>query len=276
MVTGGVVNLVAYEGVESAANFPDAAALKRYRRFALDRSRPQAAFIGRHAGRALDVVEIGCGNGRLGFALQEAGIARRYEGLDVSKSRVAFARKWAADFGLGEVAFAETDAMSWAPAAPRDAVVCITGAFGYFEPMAPDGAARLLQACAAACRPGGWLVLEIYNHRSLEQRLLGSPGYILREWSPLPEADPFEFYLHEFRYDPAKRLLQHVKVFIPRDAGRRVDRRTEVIKLYGRQELDALVESAGFRVVARYADWNDAPDDDGDAVILIAQRESAG
>jgi len=269
-ITGGV-NLVAYDGVEAAENFPEPLARQKYRDAALDRSRAQAAFIAEHVGRDLDVLEIGCGNGRLGVALRQAGLAKSYRGIDLSRSRISFAREWAADLGIGCLEFEQANLLEWQPPSTFDLIVCITGAFGYFDALGDGIARRALATFAAASRPGAFLVLELYNHAVIEARCLAAPGHMIRDWSPLPDADPYEFYLHEFRFDSARRLLQHGKTFIPRDARRSVDRRAEVLRLYRPMEVTADLADAGFMVRHLAPTWDpQTPNPTDDLTVVMA------
>lgn len=265
------VNLTAYHGVEASANFADAGTLARYRSLALDKSVPQAAVIAERIGTGLDVLEVGCGNGRLGLALLQSGTARRYQGIDVSPTRIAFAREWARDAGIdGAATFEQADVLAWTAPRQFDAVVCITGAFGYFEAIHAGGAVDVLRALARACRPGGALVLELYNHPDLERRCVEAAAEVLREWSPLPAADPFEFNLHEFRFEGDRRLLHHGKVFIPRGGGA-PDRRAEVLRLYRVDELAPLLADGGFTLQQRWNGWHGAPGERDETTLVIAR-----
>jgi len=90
------------------------------------------------------VLEVGCGNGRLLVELARRGAVETALGIDVARSRIGFARRWAADESCHGVAFEAGDALTYGlPSDAFDAVVVFTGTFGYFEPAIPGSARRL-------------------------------------------------------------------------------------------------------------------------------------
>src|SRR3954470_20013556 len=101
----------AYEGLEDPAAFPDADALERYRAGLLERTAEQADFIAGRLDGPARVVEAACGNGRLLIELARRGALGEGVGFDIARSRIAFARRWASDLGLGSIAFSDEDAL---------------------------------------------------------------------------------------------------------------------------------------------------------------------
>src|SRR4051812_11879024 len=97
----------AYEGVEG--QFADAAEVAAYRQAVLRKTEHQRDVIAALLGPEATLLEIGCGNGRLLIALADrlrAGI-----GIDLARSRVAFARAWAQDAGQRHLTFIAGDAL---------------------------------------------------------------------------------------------------------------------------------------------------------------------
>ena len=267
-------NLIAYDGVEAAGNFADPAAIVRYRAALLERSRPQAAYISRHLGKNLDVLEAAAGNGRLGFALTECGAARSYLGVELSESRVGFARDWNRETG-GAVRVEHGDLFAYQSGGSYDLIACLTGAFAYFDPIRRDGARHVLRILSDACRPGGHVLLELYMHPARKARCLAVPEHAVREWDRLATADPFEYYLHEYTFDPASSWLTHHKIFVPRDLGRCCDVRTEVLRLYSAAEVTELLAGAGLTVHRMDATWDGQPYVDGAEVLIVVARKAA-
>ena len=125
-----------YEGVEHPDNFADRAAVDVYRQAALDKSRTQADFITRIFPAARTVLEACCGNGRLLIFLAQH--LDHGHGFDLSKSRVAFGNRWIADQAIANVDIWCDDVLSPSPRLSglrAQLGICITGAFGYFEPL---------------------------------------------------------------------------------------------------------------------------------------------
>jgi SAM-dependent methyltransferase len=188
----------AYEGLE--ANFADEAARDAYRATMLARSAEQADLL-LPALEMGTVLEIGCGNGRLLIELARRQALRTGIGVDAARSRIEFARRWSEDLWLASLRFEVADAleMTLAPAG-YDAILCITGAFAYFEPLAAGTALVLARRWAQALRPGGLLVLELYPHPELV-RVLAAAGGSVRLWRELDPDDPWRFYLSDLQVD---------------------------------------------------------------------------
>ena len=90
------VNLNAYEGVESLSRFSDED-FKRYCTDKLASVEKHIHFIKKHvihSGYQGRVLEIGSGNGKLLFRLEQEGLLEKGFGYEVSQSRCLFAEKF--------------------------------------------------------------------------------------------------------------------------------------------------------------------------------------
>jgi SAM-dependent methyltransferase len=257
----------AYEGLE--ASFPDQHAREAYRGAMLARSAPQADFLEDFLAQA-SVLEVGCGNGRLLIELARRGRLRRGLGIDLARSRIEFARQWAADLQLSSLRFEAEDALALELGEEGyDAVLCITGAFAYFEAVAPGSALLLLRRWHDALRPGGVLVLELYPHPEFVRLLRAADGEV-RLWRELEPDDPWRFYLSELRLENG--ILLHDKTFIHRTTGEIDEGRRERLKLYSELELRAILGDAGFSDVACAEGWSTTPYGGGEAMVVTAHR----
>jgi SAM-dependent methyltransferase len=120
----------------------------------------------RRFGAGKDVFEAGCGTGLL---LREAtAVARRAVGLDLSRGMLAPAR----ERGLSVVQGSLTDVPL--PSASFDLVYSMK-VLAHIPPIE-----RAVAELARLTRPGGYLLLEFYNVRSLRYlaKLVGGPGRI--------------------------------------------------------------------------------------------------
>jgi predicted RNA methylase len=241
----------AYRGVEAAENFRSRAELDAYRRGLLEKTRPQAAFVLKQVDRPMRLLEIGTGNGRLPICLAAMDAIEHALGVDVSASRIEFARRWADDAGFAALEFEVCDVLEAAPPdGGYDVVACITGTFGYFA--ATDGGLdrTALRYAAEALTRGGKLILELYTHPVLRERCLEAPHRTVRYWEALAPEDAFTWYLHEVSYDPERSVLGHRKIFIRREDGLVDDGRREYLRIYGEGELERLLEEEGFHLFA--------------------------
>ena len=260
----------AYEGLES--EFADPAAVAAYREAMRERSRPQADLLAPLLDPQRDVLEIGCGNGRLLIELSQRGAVNTGRGVDLARSRIAFAQAWADEEGANELSFVAGDALALElPDAGLGALVCITGAFAYFEPLAAGTAARLLATWHRALAAGGLLCLELYPHPEYVT-LLRTTGGHARIWRELGPEDPWRFYLSELRLDPSTGVLTHDKTFVHRTSGAIDEGRRERLMLYSEAQLRELLGEAGFVDVAMREGWSEAAYDGGEVMLVLARR----
>ncbi len=261
---------VAYEGLEG--EFADAAERDRYRAAMLAKTAEQADFLTARL-KQRTILEVGCGNGRLLIELARRGAVTRGLGVDLARSRVEFAAAWARELRLGSLAFEVADALEM-PLAARgyDAIVCITGAFAYFEPLGPGVAAGLAARWAQALTPGGALVLELYPHPELRP-VLDAAGGSVRLWRELDDDDPWRFYLSDLRLEQG--VLVHDKTFVHRTSGEIDAGRRERIRLYSEAEIRDLLLAAGFGEVSVYEGWSGTPYAGGPSMVLTASTSPA-
>jgi SAM-dependent methyltransferase len=262
----------AYEGLETA--YADDEALDAYRRSALERQAAQGDVVAALLPPGAAVLEIGTGNGRLLIDLARRGLLGSALGVDLARSRIAFAQQWAQDDGAAGVRFAAGDAltMDLGEAEQWDAALVITGALAYFDAVAPGSARRLLDRLRDGLKPGGRLVLELYPHPSWRRLLDDAADGRARLWSELPEGDPWRFYLSDLHLDRATGVLTHRKTFVHRTTGEIDEGRREALRLYATDDLVALLQEAGFGDVETFAGWNGAPYDDGELLVVTAAR----
>lgn len=123
----------------------------------LDRCLPNAeAFFGTvaeylPAGR-VEILELGCGTGRLTLTIRKANPEARITAIDRSPAMIALARKKPV---LEGVTFIEADIMAPWPAGSFDGIVATQVLFA----LPPPRQAEILRRSAAALRPGGRLIV---------------------------------------------------------------------------------------------------------------------
>jgi SAM-dependent methyltransferase len=259
----------AYDDLEAPGSFPDRAALEAYREGLLKVSRPQAELLAGLLSAEARVLEIGCGNGRLLVELAQRRALAAGRGVDVSRSRIAFAQAWTSELGLDGLTFEAADALE-VELEPdsHDAAICITGALGYFGAADPRLDGELLARLSRGLTPGGLLCVEVYPHRH-ERRLLDAAGGHIRLWRELSAEDPWRFYLSELSLREG--VLTHAKTFIHRETGEIDSGRSELLHLYDEAELRELLEAAGFRSVECREGWTAEPYAGGEVLVALAR-----
>lgn len=258
----------AYHGVEALDGF-DTGGLAAYRSELLARSADQVAFLRDRLPKGARALEIACGNGRLLVALAKAGALAHGVGIEIARSRVEFAQRWAADEGIAQLDFVADDALTTELPQDADAAVCITGAFAYFDAMRAGAAALLLRALRGAVRPGGLLVIELYPHAQWRRAMDAVGSDELRTWHELAPEDPWRLYLSHLHWDRATGVLGHDKLFVHRTSGEIDDSRREHLRLYAFAEVEALLAETGFEGVQAFGGWNGEPYDEGASELLV-------
>lgn len=129
-----------------------------------DRTRAEVAFLRRNLPleRYRRVLDLACGPGRHALSLGDAGYA--VTGVDVDPRALDAARERAG----GDPEFVEADMRDLGELGEEfDAVICMWQSFGHFDAATNRS---VLAEIAGRLRPGGRLVLDLYNRRFFEPR----------------------------------------------------------------------------------------------------------
>ena len=182
------------------------------------------------------VLDIGCGGGRHAILLQERGY--RVTGVDLNEGVLSLARQRWDERHRGQPGpvFVAGDMRALPVEGQFDAAIMMDVALGVFA----DEADNLIAVTEAAdrLRPGGHLVLELYNpyfwaHRTVTQHL--PPGALATDVD----------LVRSYRVDPVRgRVEDSVVVF---DRGERRELPTQSLRAWTPPEIISLVQAAGFR-----------------------------
>ncbi len=182
------------------------------------------------------VLDVASGAGRHARAFQTAGA--RPVGVDLSATLLRVAR------GVTDAPLVRAD-MRALPIRPgsMDLTVNLFTSFGYFDRDEEHAAA--LAEMVATLRPGGWFVIDFLNPEVVRRGLVphellagdGAGVRVTRAVSP------------DGRY---------VSKTIETPAGRRY---TERVRLFGAEEIGAMLLRAGVSVRQRFGDYDGAPHD---------------
>ncbi|MDO8186223.1 class I SAM-dependent methyltransferase [Conexibacter sp. JD483] len=193
------------------------------------------------------VLDAGCGFGRSVGALSRLG----YDavGVDISPAVIGEAER--RNPGPSYLVHDLTRPLP-AEVERFDAIVNLYSSFGYGVTRADDQ--LVLDTWHAALKPGGKLVMELSDiERTLHR--LGPLGTVV---------DREDNGVHEHLYvDPETRVL-HVTYTAE---GRSIEVET---RYYTAEELQAMVEQAGFSEVARYGGFDGHPKQPDDRLVLVA------
>lgn len=211
-----------------------------------------------------EVLDLGCGDGRHSLELTRRGF--RVTGLDLSEELLERARRRTAEEGL-DIDFIQGDMRD--PPAERayDLVVNFFTSFGYFREDAEN--ARVLDAISRSLRPGGRFLMDYLNREYVIATLVPSDRRTVegmeveqRRWIT---GDPSAAGAHV-------RINKQVRI---REDGaeRSYD---ESVRMYTLEELEALMERTGLKVMRTYGDFDGRPvSGDAPRNILVGQTGPA-
>ncbi|MEQ8665064.1 MAG: class I SAM-dependent methyltransferase [Rhodospirillales bacterium] len=145
-----------------------------------------ALFARAEAAAGETVIDVGCGAGATTFALADrVGPSGRVSGVDISATLLAAARRRAAELGLDNVAFLETDAQTHAfELAMADLVASRFGVMFFEDPAAAFANIR------TALRPGGRIAFASWAGLERNVWFAGPREAAIRAFGPPPDADP--------------------------------------------------------------------------------------
>lgn len=267
------VNLGSYEGAELLSNFPDRKSLEVYRRKKLDSCRPAVEFVKSLFGRTITVFEIGSGNSKLLYNLWLCGLLERGFGVEVSRSRHAFAEAWKKELNANAVSNINADILEMKIENYRnvDLFVCVDITFQFFYPIQKDSDARLLRQICSSLKAGGYLILELWSMENTAKGIALGNG-VYRAWEEFDAADPFRYSLHHYSFDADGNVILK-KTFLPRDSSKPVSVMTNVLRPYSSEKISEMLHSAGFQEVKIYSDFElNAYDRKKDEYLVVARK----
>ena len=218
------------------------------------------------------VLDLGCGTGRVAWPLGDAGF--EVVGLDRSEPMLRRAEAKRAEHpNAAQVRFALGDMEKFQ--IPETCGLALS-AFRAFQGLLTPEAQRGCLECVRALRPGGRLVLTLFDPRLDRCTPDAGVGSRPRGERRTPAAgNPVEVCVQRRSNDPVRQVLEEVWPFVERDGDGRVLReeqeRLEVRWTY-RYEMRHLLELCGFEVEGEYSDFRRSPPAYGREQVWIASR----
>ncbi|MEX2227610.1 MAG: class I SAM-dependent methyltransferase [Dehalococcoidia bacterium] len=219
-------------------------------------------------------LELAAGSGRVALHLARNG--HRVVGIDTSRPMLARFEAALDDTTRSNIRLVEADMRDFDLGETFDLVYCALDSFEQL--LTNDDAISALRCVARHLNLGGVFVTELRTLRSVD-------------WAPSPQA-PLSFEwtrqdpgtggiitkLSSMRASPATQTTTTTLIFDRAASDGTVRRRTfdVTLRVFGRHEFELLLAHAGLRVTQRYGDYDLSPlTDDGDTMIVVAEREGA-
>ena len=230
----------------------DGALYDRTFRVDMDLPWPDQRFWARQAERyGKQVLELGSGTGRVAVPLARAGC--EVTGLDYSAAMIAQARRRVSKAGV-QVAFVEGDMRDFHLGRTFDLVLLPKNTLCHL--LTPADFAACLACVREHLRPGGAFILDVLVP-SLKD-LAYDPSEERPLWDVLDSGTGSTIHIRQrSHYDPHTQVDALTFTY---SVDGRVDRTVELhMRMYFPEELDALLEENGFRLLWKAGDYTETP-----------------
>jgi SAM-dependent methyltransferase len=201
------------------------------------------------------VLDVGCGWGRHAVPLAEAGM--EVTGIDISGAALRQGERAAEGAGV-QVPWLEADMREMRFAREFDAALSLFSSLGYF--LSDEDDLRVLRGIHRALKPGGGLVLETMHRASFEA----------------------EFCARE-RWDDHEGDAVEVTRTFDRRSGVNRERlawpdgvvKEHAMRIRSREEWEALLVAAGFRIREMLGGWDDEPFTPAAPILVVRATASS-
>ena len=269
------VNLTSYDNVEMLENF-DQSKIENYCLDKLKACSKHISFIKNNI--VFDeqwrgkICEIGSGNSRLLYRLEQENILKHGLGIEISQSRHRFAEVFKKFANSHAVTNLNSNIFDVKPPENCDLLLGVDIALQLMTPVAPNAERDLFAWMRKAIRPGGYLILEMWDLSFILRQMELASG-CLQYWKEFPKSDPFEFILMQVQSNNEHDLVWK-KTFIKRNSMER-SHFENVIRPYNQQRIINLLQMNGFNKIEKHDYWQTPGDvnDEGEYIIL-AKKES--
>jgi SAM-dependent methyltransferase len=222
-----------------------------------------AALARRGVGPGASLLDAGCGTGRYAVELARRGFA--VTGIDRSPALLAEARRRPVD-AAARVRFEPGDLLALPGAAAFGAVLC-RGVLN--DLVEPAERAAVFGGFARVLRPAGALLIDVRDWEASTAVKTVEPVSERRVATPRGRL----VFRSVTRLDPAtRRLLIGERHTLTTDAGEITASHDFVMRCWSRDELDGLLDAAGFEAMEYRGTYEGAPLGVGDRIVVAASR----
>jgi len=207
------------------------------------------------------VLDVACGTGAHAALLAAHGY--RLTGVDLNPNMLTYARA-----RHPAVAFERCDMRHLNFKGSFDALICLCTSFSYNRTN--EDIAAALQGFRRALRPGGLLVIDVFNPITLIEKRSFSAEFKEEERHGLLGL----VSTSQVTIDPARQLLIERRTITDQASGASLQTDMTEFRLFFPQELRYFLETNGFRLLDFYSAFNQERRDlDGSRLIAVANRD---
>jgi SAM-dependent methyltransferase len=201
------------------------------------------------------IFDLYCGYGRHAIELVKKGYT--VVGFDASESFLDIARKNARDEQI-DIQFVLGDMRELNYDCEFDAVINMFAAFGYFT---DEENTNIIRAIARALKPGGKFLIDLLNREWMMNNTLN------RYWR-----HPSGEYVLSYKVDLKEGISRMKRTFINQIDGTKKEYEF-ALRAYSRQEMEALILSAGMKVTSVYGGFDKRIyGSDASRMIMLAEK----
>jgi 2-polyprenyl-3-methyl-5-hydroxy-6-metoxy-1,4-benzoquinol methylase len=247
------VNNLAYEGYEV---FSDKTEIQNYRKSKLEDIQSKVNKVKNMFDGKINVLDVGSGNSKFLYALNEIGMLNQGYGIELSESRHKFAEEWKEDLGIDNVTNINDDVFNCdLTSLPKfDLVLCADLVFQFFEPINEGDSYKFLFNIYNRMNQGGAVILELDDHNKILKCMHDGEAKI---WQEFPKPDPWRYLLWDCEYKDSCITLN--KTFVNRTTPE-IYKSSVVLRNYTREESIDLLKSCKFGDVESF-EYFDKPSD---------------
>jgi len=204
-------NLLAYDNVEQLENFTEET-FNRYCTEKLKLTSKHVSFIQRNCinfswhGK---VCEIGSGNSKLLYSLENEKLLREGIGIEISKSRFEFAEKFKIYAKSQTVTNLNEDILKIVKSSfdNFDLIIGVDIVLQLISPITKTAEKDILSWVFNSLKPKGFLILELWDFEHILKQLDLIKDN-LQMWEEFSQNDPFQFLLSQINLNEEKNIFK--------------------------------------------------------------------
>lgn len=264
------VNLSSYNNVECLENFSNEEFIN-YCNDKLESCTKHIDFLqNMQLNDLFDICEIGSGNSKLLYALEEKNLINEAVGIEVSTSRYLFAEKFKKHVKSSRVCNINDELFNVNLNKQFDIIIGVDIVLQLISPTSKNAEELFFQWTLDHLSKDGYLILELWSFQEILQQIELSENS-LKLWQEFPSSDPFKYLLAHIHKDENQNICWNKK-FIKRNTYDESEF-FHVLKPYSKQKIVKLLEKYGFCDIQIFDYWNQKSDCEKDEYIVVAKKK---